>query len=122
MDNRKVFLLPFCYFTIKSYFCSNRFRHASHRTAYQGGTFALYIHGIHETTNRLSTANTDAERTWIDNQNARQALELEQLRIISYFRLANYLRPMEQDKIAHIFKLNSTFENALDLYYFETLQ
>lgn len=38
---------------------------------------------------------------------------LEQLRIISYFRLANYLRPMEQDKIAHIFKPNSTFENAL---------
>ena len=119
MDNRKVFLLPFCYFTIKSYFCSNRFRHASHRTAYQGGTFALYIHGIHETTNRLSTANTDAERTWIDNQNARQALELEQLRIISYFRLANYLRPMEQDKIAHIFKPNSTFENAINLYYFD---
>ncbi len=44
---------------------------------------------------------------------------LEQLRIISYFRLANYLRPMEQDKIAHIFKPNSTFENALDLYYFD---
>ena len=40
---------------------------------------------------------------------------LEQLRIISYFRLANYLRPMEQDKVTHIFKPNSTFENALDL-------
>ena len=123
MDNCKVFLLLFCHFIIKSYFCSNRFRHASHRTAYQGGTFALYrFYGIHKTTDRLSTANTDAERTRIDNQNARQALELEQLRIISYFRLANYLRPMEQDKIAHIFKPNSTFENALDLYYFETLQ
>ena len=47
----------------------------------------------------------------------RQALE--QLRIISYFRLANYLRPMEQDKIAHIFKPNSTFKNAINLYYFD---
>lgn len=47
----------------------------------------------------------------------RQALE--QLRIISYFRLANYLRPMEQDKENHIFKPNSTFENALNLYYFD---
>ena len=44
---------------------------------------------------------------------------LEQLRIISYFRLANYLRPMEQDKGNHIFKPNSTFENAINLYYFD---
>ena len=44
---------------------------------------------------------------------------LEQLRIISYFRLANYLRPMEEDKKIHLFKPNSTFENALDLYYFD---
>lgn len=47
----------------------------------------------------------------------RQALE--QLRIISYFRLANYLRPMEENKENHIFKPNSTFENALNLYYFD---
>ena len=44
---------------------------------------------------------------------------MEQLRIISYFRLANYLRPMEQDKTTHTFKPNSTLENALDLYYFD---
>ena len=44
---------------------------------------------------------------------------LEQLRIISYFRLANYLRPMEQDKENHIFKPNSTFDNAINLYYFD---
>lgn len=44
---------------------------------------------------------------------------LEQLRIISYFRLANYLRPMEQDKVTHTFKPNSHFENAIDLYYFD---
>lgn len=42
-----------------------------------------------------------------------------QLSIIGYFRLANYLRPMESDKINHIFKPGSTFENAIDLYYFD---
>lgn len=43
----------------------------------------------------------------------------EQLNIIGYFRIANYLRPMEADKIRHIFKPQSTFENALRLYYFD---
>ena len=42
-----------------------------------------------------------------------------QLSIIGYFRLANYMRPMESDKVNHLFKPGSTFENALDLYYFD---
>ena len=42
-----------------------------------------------------------------------------QLSIIGYFRLANYMRPMESDKINHIFKPGSTFENAIDHYYFD---
>ena len=41
------------------------------------------------------------------------------LSIISYFRLANYWRPMEVDKVNHLFKPNSTFDNALSLYYFD---
>ena len=44
---------------------------------------------------------------------------LKQLNIISYFRLANYLRPMELDKVTHQLKPNSYFENALSLYYFD---
>lgn len=44
---------------------------------------------------------------------------LEQLKIMSYFRLANYMRPMEINKTAHIFKSDSLFENAVDLYYFD---
>lgn len=44
---------------------------------------------------------------------------LAQLRIMSYFRLANYLRPMEQDKTTHIFKPNSHFDNAVNLYFFD---
>ena len=41
------------------------------------------------------------------------------LKVISYFRLANYLRPMEKDKEKHLYKPNSRFENAIDLYYFD---
>ena len=44
---------------------------------------------------------------------------LKQLNIISYFRLANYLRPMEFNKVTHQLKPNSYFENALSLYYFD---
>ena len=40
------------------------------------------------------------------------------LRVISYFRLANYFHPMEADKVNHIFKPNSLFDNAVDLYEF----
>ncbi len=42
-----------------------------------------------------------------------------QLKIMSYFRLANYLRPMEQDKTTHTFKPDSTFDNATNLYFFD---
>lgn len=44
---------------------------------------------------------------------------VECLRRISYFRLANYFYPMEKDKLHHIFKPNSKFENAIDLYQFD---
>lgn len=44
---------------------------------------------------------------------------IESLKIISYFRLANYWMPMESDKLNHIFKPNSKFENVLSLYNFD---
>ena len=39
---------------------------------------------------------------------------------ISYFRFVAYLRPMESDKATHRFKINSTFENAVQLYNFDS--
>lgn len=48
-----------------------------------------------------------------------EATALRELSIIGYFRLANYMRPMEADKQRHLFKPGSTFENAVDLYYFD---
>lgn len=38
---------------------------------------------------------------------------------ISFFRLAEYLRPLEADKRTHIFKPHSTFEQAITLYHFD---
>ena len=38
---------------------------------------------------------------------------------IGYFRLAQYWRVFEADKVNHVFKPNSTFEKVLSLYYFD---
>lgn len=43
---------------------------------------------------------------------------IECLKVVSYFRLDNYFHPMESDKVQHIFKPGSTFDNAMDLYRF----
>ena len=42
-----------------------------------------------------------------------------QLRNISYFRIASYLRYMEEDRQLHHYKLSSTFEQAINLYLFD---
>lgn len=42
-----------------------------------------------------------------------------QLRNISYFRIASYLRYMEEDRLLHHYKSSSTFEQAIDLYLFD---
>ena len=44
---------------------------------------------------------------------------VECLKIISYFRLANYWKPMESDKVNHVFKPKSKFENVVVLYNFD---
>lgn len=46
-------------------------------------------------------------------------MAIECLKVVSYFRLDNYFHPMESDKIRHIFRPNSYFENAVDLYEFD---
>lgn len=44
---------------------------------------------------------------------------LSKLRTISYYRLANYWRPMESDRVNHIFKPNSRFSSIYSLYTFD---
>lgn len=85
----------------------------------------LFIHhglyettiGLYETTIGLSHDSSDAENRGLIIRDDNDAVA--QLKIISYFRLANYLRPMERDKTTHVFKLNSHFDNAVNLYYFD---
>ena len=48
-----------------------------------------------------------------------EQMAIECLKIISYFRLANYWKPMEGDKVNHVFKPNSRFENVVTLYDFD---
>lgn len=109
-------LKKFAEFKKKLYLCIENFRHASRRTAYQGGTFSFHMR---YTKKPISVANQIAllkDRGLVikDEQKAE-----EQLKIISYFRLADYLQPLETDHQAHAFKENATFEKALDLYYFD---
>lgn len=42
------------------------------------------------------------------------------LQNISYFRLKSYLIPLMSDKVNHIFKTGATFENAYELYKFDS--
>ena len=43
----------------------------------------------------------------------------QQLYNISYFRIASYLRYMEDDRQGHLYKSGSTFEHAINLYLFD---
>lgn len=45
---------------------------------------------------------------------------IKTLSIISYFRLACYFRPMEADKQTHVFHPNTTLEQVMALYEFDT--
>ena len=87
------------------YICGNRFRHASHRTAYQGGTFAFYT--MNKYNNKALSIQEQIERLKkngliIDDVNQAN----KTLSIISYFRLASYWRPMEEKDQEQIGKWN----------------
>ena len=47
---------------LKVYLCSTRIRHASHRTAYQGGTFCLYAYGIYKPTTWYSNTFSQSSK------------------------------------------------------------
>ena len=52
-------------------------------------------------------------------KNRRLLFDDEYLKIISYFRLANYWKPMESDKVNYVFKPKNKFENVVTLYNFD---
>ena len=100
------------------YFCTDRVHHASclaQRTRvellfYTGMKYSKQPLTIEQQTSLLK----DRGLSIGDEAAARKILDT-----ISYFRLANYFRPMETDKQSHQFKPGATFENAVRLYDFD---
>ena len=82
------------------------------------GRFYIYIHMVY-----------DKQATTIDDQIAQlkirglqisdDAIARHYLSNISYYRLAGYWWPMQADKVNHIFKPNSRFEDVVALYNFD---
>lgn len=44
---------------------------------------------------------------------------LAELSVVSYFRIANYLRYFETDTLEHVYRSDCYFEEALEIYYFD---
>lgn len=80
--------------------------------AYQGGTY-FFIPMVTYTKQPISIAD---QITILKNRGLLfddEQAAVECLKIISYFRLANYWKPMESDKVNHVFKPKSKFENIV---------
>lgn len=90
------------------------------RTANQGGSFAFMDTYRIYTKQALSIADQIdllKSRGLIIADNSRAT---EFLETVSYFRVVQYLRPMEANKSTHKFKPNSKFDDAVELYEFDT--
>ena len=83
------------------------------RLANQGGSFAFMG------TLRLYTKQALSIAEQIDLLRNRGLIIADESRAekflgeVSYFRFVQYLRPMEADKVTHLFKPNSRFEDAV---------
>ena len=101
-----------------SYFCTDRVHHASCLAQRTRVELLFYI-GMKYSKQPLTIEQQisllkDRGLAIIDEAAAQKVLGS-----ISYFRLANYFRPMETDKQNHQFKPGATFENAVRLYDFD---
>ena len=101
-----------------SYFCTDRVHHASCLAQRTRVELLFYI-GMKYSKQPLTIEQQisllkDRGLAIIDEAAAQKVLGS-----ISYFRLANYFRPMEMDKQSHQFKPGATFENAVQLYDFD---
>lgn len=85
--------------------------------AYQGGTFILYRYELFKITHSISDQISLLKGRGLVIGD--DAYAKEQLGIISYFRLADYFQPLEDNHSLHTFKSDATFEDAVTLYYFD---
>lgn len=101
-----------------SYFCSDRVHHASCLAQRTRVELLFYIgmkYSKHPLTIEQQISLLKGRGLAIIDKAAAQKV----LGSISYFRLANYFRPMETDKQNHQSKSGATFENAVRLYDFD---
>lgn len=101
-------------------FAPDSTRHASCRKTSEPGR-VVYFHSLMRYTKQALSL---AEQIDILRQRGLliddEALCLNALSNISYFRLAGYWRPFEQDKEQHIFKSGSRFSSVVQLYWFDS--
>ena len=86
--------------------------------AYHGGTSLLYRYVNYD----KQPINIDEQLALLQNRGLMiedVATAKSQLRNISYFRIASYLRYIEQDRQHHLYKSGSTFEQAINLHLFD---
>ena len=109
---RLFFIEKFAGLKYKHYLCINKFRHASFQCV-PGRNFC-FLYTMDYTKQPLDYPQI-LQMLKGRGLIVRDEIEaLRQLKIISYFRLANYMRPMEADKVTHIFKPGRLFENFGD--------
>ena len=90
---------------------------ASHKNSVPSGTF--FIMGIRYTKQAITISqqiDVLKRRRLIINDEVQAERDLD---IISYFRLADYWRFMEEDRLTHQFKSGSRFDEIVDCYYFD---
>lgn len=88
------------------------------RTANQGGTSFLYTF-MNYTKQPLDYPQIIAQLKSRGLLFRNETHVIKQLQIISYFRIANYLKTFEVVGSNHVYVPNSYFEDALQLYYFD---
>ena len=87
------------------------------RTAYTAGHFLFMGNQYTKEAITISEQIDVLQRRGLiidDEVQARKVLD-----IISYFRLADYWRFMESDRLTHQFKQGSHFKDIVDCYYFD---
>lgn len=86
--------------------------------AYQGGTYFF----VPMSTYTKQPLRVDEQIEMLKRRGLHfddESAAIEKLKVISYFRLANYWKPMESDKQRHVFKADSKFADVVALYDFD---
>lgn len=99
------------------YLCNVSFHHASHLNSEPGWNFCFRNMQYNKQPIKVADQIAQLKDRGLEIEDETSAEKV--LSIISYFRFANYLRPMEADKGTHTFKQGKKFSNAVDLYYFD---